>query len=189
MSHSSAKLVIRPATSSDAKAIAALSAKVYGKSASYSQAQIRGQVNNFPEGQFVAEYEGKIVGHCATLIVPGEIALAPHTWAEITGGGFASRHDSEGDVLYGMEVCVDPDFRRLRIGQRFYRKRQELCQYFELKGIVFAGRMPGYARRKKEFPNPQDYLEAVIEKQVRDPVINFQMSLGFQPRAMLPDYL
>src|SRR3546814_2954398 len=82
----------------------------------------------------------------------------------ITGGGFASRHDSDGDILYGMEVCVNPEFRRMRIGQRFYRKRQKLCQDFELKGIAFAGRMPGYSRRRKEFPDPHAYLEAVLER-------------------------
>src|SRR3546814_4702234 len=50
------------------------------------------------------------------------------------------------------------------IGQRFYRKRQQLCQDFELKGIAFAGRMPGYSRRRKEFPDPHAYLEVVMER-------------------------
>src|SRR3546814_10755935 len=69
-----------------------------------------------------------MVGQCETLIVSEQVAFTPHNWTEITGGGFASRHDSDGDILYGMEVCVNPEFRRLRIGQRFYRKRQKLCQ-------------------------------------------------------------
>ncbi len=60
MAESHAKLIIRPALSGDAKPVAALSAKVYGKGEAFSQAQIRGLVNNFPEGQFVAEYEGAI---------------------------------------------------------------------------------------------------------------------------------
>jgi len=183
-----AKLVIREAKASDARAIAALSAKVYSKADAFSGAQIRGQINNFPEGQFVAEYEGKIVGHCATLIVDEDLAFAQHSWDEVTGGGFATRHDEDGDVLYGMEVCVDPDYRRLRIGERFYRRRQELCQYFELKGIAFGGRMPGYKRRRKQYPDPQDYLNAVVEKKLRDPVINFQLTQGFEPRGILKGY-
>src|SRR3546814_9561247 len=72
---------------------------------------------------------------------------------------------------------------------RFYRKRQKLCQDFELKGIAFAGRMPGYSRRRKEFPDPHAYLEAVMEKRVRDSVLNFQMSQGYEPMEILPDYL
>lgn len=189
MADSTAKLIVRPAAASDAKPIAALSTKVYGKADAFSTAQIRGLINNFPEGQVVAEYEGKIVGHCATLIVNSRQAFAPHSWAEITGGGFGRVPPDNGDVLYGMEVCVDPDFRRLRIGERFYRKRKELCAEFELKGIVIVGRMPGYARRRRQYPDPQAYLDAVIDKQLRDQVINFQLNQGFEPRGVLPGYL
>lgn len=189
MSDTHAKLVIREARPGDTRGIVALSTKVYGKADSFSNAQIRGQINNFPEGQFVAEYEGKIVGHCATQIVSEDLAFSEHSWEEITGGGFATRHDPDGDILYGMEVCVDPDYRRLRIGQRFYRRRQELCQHFELKGIAFGGRMPGYARRRKQYPDPQDYVDAVIDKKLRDQVILFQMMQGFEPRGVLKNYL
>ena len=189
MAQSHAKLIIRPALSADAKPVAALSAKVYGKGEAFSQAQIRGLVNNFPEGQFVAEYEGAIVGYCSALLVSSRQAFAPHSRHEITGGGFGVVPADNADILYGMEVCVDPDFRRLRIGERFYRKRRELCQNFELKGIVIAGRMPGYARRRRQFPDPQAYLDAVIDKQFRDQVINFQLNQGFQPRGVIADYL
>lgn len=189
MAESKAKLIVRTAHAADAKPIAALSAKVYGKAEAFSTAQIRGLINNFPEGQFVAEYEGKIVGHCATLIVSSRQAFAPHSWNEITGDGFGRLPPDNGDILYGMEVCVDPDFRRLRIGERFYRKRKELCDEFELKGIVIVGRMPGYARKRRQYPDPQSYLDAVVDKQVRDQVINFQLNQGFQPRGVLPGYL
>src|SRR3546814_2319280 len=49
--------------------------------------------------------------------------------------------------------------------------------------------MPGYSRRRKEFPDPHAYLEAVMEKRVRDSVLNFQMSQGYEPKEILPDYL
>ncbi|NND49555.1 MAG: GNAT family N-acetyltransferase [Rhizobiales bacterium] len=189
MSKSQAKLVIRPARTTDVSAIARLSVKVYGRADAFTRAEIMGQVNNFPEGQFVAEYEGKVVGHCATMIVSAEQAFTPHSWDEISGGGYGRVPADDGDVLYGFEVCVDPDFRRLRIGQRLYRKRKELCQDFELKGIAFAGRMPGYAKKKRRFPSPADYLDAVIEKKVRDAVISFQLNEGYEPRGILRDYI
>jgi predicted amidohydrolase/predicted N-acetyltransferase YhbS len=189
MANSHAKLIVRPALAADAKAIAALSTKVYGKADAFSTAQIRGLINHFPEGQIVAEYEGRIVGHCATLIVPSRQAFAPHSWNEITGDGFGRVPPDNGDVLYGMEVCVDPDFRRLRIGQRFYRKRKELCAEFELKGIVIVGRMPGYARKRRLYPDPEAYVQAVADKQVRDQVLNFQLTQGFVPRGVIPGYI
>ncbi|MEO6093230.1 MAG: GNAT family N-acetyltransferase [Novosphingobium sp.] len=189
MSASKAKLIIRPATRRDARAIAQLSAKVYGKVDAFTQAEVRGQINNFPEGQFVADYEGNIIGHCATMIVTEEQAFTPHNWEEITGGGYGRPTLPEGEIVYGFEVCVDPEFRRLRIGQRFYNKRKELCQNLELKGIAFAGRMPGYARRSREFPNPKDYIDAVVEKRIKDNVVNFQIAQGYEPKGVLPDYI
>ncbi len=155
----------------------------------YTAAQVRGQINAFGEGTFVAEYEGAIAGYCATLLVTEARALAQHSWNEITGGGYGSRHDPDGDMLYGSEVSVDPAYRRLRIGQRLYRARKELCEYLELKGIVFGGRMPGYQRRRKQFPNPEDYVAAVKDLSVRDQVINFQIRQGFEPIGVLKGYL
>src|SRR3546814_14991035 len=136
------KLVIRNSETRDAAAVARLTAKVYGRAEAYSAAQIRGQINNFPEGQFLAEYEGQIVGFCATLIVPEAAAMADHRWTAISGGGFGTRHDPDGDILSGMEVCVDPDYRRIRIGQRFYRQRPELCPAPQLPGIPLGRRRP-----------------------------------------------
>lgn len=189
MTQSKTKLIIRNATPADIPGLQALSAKVYGEGEEYSRDHLMAQINRFPDGQFIAEYEGQIVGHCATFMIASEYALAPHTWMQITGGGYAARHDPEGDVLYGMDVAVDPDFRRLRIGQRFYRARRDLCQWLELKGIVFAGRMPGYARRAKQYPNPEDYVKAVQESKLKDPVISFQIKQGFEPIGVLRNYL
>ena len=189
MSQSAATLVIRNAQRADAPRIVDLSQRVYGIPESYNESEIRGQIVNFPEGQFVAEYEGKIVGYCATFIIAESIAFAPHSWMEITGGGYASRHNPDGNILYGMEISVHPDFRRLRIGQRFYRARRELCEHLELKGIVFGGRMPGYAKKRADYRTPEAYLEAVREKELRDQVINFQMAQGFEPIGILHGYM
>ena len=188
-STSKAKLIIRQARAADAPAIARLSVKVYSVGDAFTRAEIRGQINNFPEGQFVAEYEGKVVGHCATMVLTAEQAFAPHDWEEISAGGYGRPPAEAGEVLYGFEVCVDPDYRRLRIGQRLYRKRKELCQELELKGIAFAGRMPGYARRKRSYPTPEDYLQAVLARKVRDAVITFQLGEGYEPRGILANYI
>src|SRR3546814_7547034 len=103
------KLVIRNSETRDAAGIARLSAKVYGRAEGYSAAQIRGQINNFPEGQFLAEYEGQIVGFCATLIVPEAAAMADHRWTAISGGGFGTRseeHTSELQSLMRISYAV-----------------------------------------------------------------------------------
>ncbi len=183
------KLIVRVAQHSDIPAIVALSVKTYGLEQASNEEMILGQLSNFPEGQFVAEYNGEVVGHCATFIIAGEIALKPHTWQQITGLGYAARHDPDGDYLYGMEVCVDERYRRLRIGERLYNARKNLCREYGLKGIVFGGRMPNFARRLKQFGSPEIYLEQVQAGNVKDPVVNFHLRSGFEVIGFLPNYL
>ena len=186
------KLIVRRAVPADIAGIRALMAKAYpsfGPIGVYSEAQVRGQIHQFPEGQFVVTYEGRIIGYSATFRIPESLALKPHDWVTITGRGYASRHDPQGDWMYGMEVCVDPDFRGRRIGQRLYNERRRLCQDLRLKGIVFAGRMPNLARRWKAVGSAENYLKLVLEGKQRDPVIGFQIRNGFEPIGILHDYL
>lgn len=185
------RLLVRQAMLKDVRAIQALSKRAYPAMDAYSQAQLRGQIQNFPEGQFVAIFEDELVGYAATFLIDEAIALKSHDWTTITGNGFASRHDEDGDMLYGMEVMVDPRHRGLRIGQRLYNARKRLCLEWRLKGIVFGGRMPGYAkaRRRGLVTDPHDYLEQVKDQGLRDPVIGFQMRNGFEPVGVLENYL
>jgi predicted amidohydrolase/GNAT superfamily N-acetyltransferase len=182
-------LVVRQAEPRDIGGIVALSQRVYGEEASYTPEMVQGHLAQFPTGQFVAEYEGTIVGYCATFRAREELVLAPHTWSAITGGGYASRHDSSGDWLYGMEVCVDPAYRGLRLGRRLYDRRKQLCVGLALKGIVFGGRMPGLARRIGKFGSAEAYVEAVVAARARDATLSFQLRNGFELHGLLKGYL
>ena len=184
-----AVLTIRNARLADVNAISALVAKVYKDMPAYTPGMLRGQIAAFPDGQFVVEYADEIVGYAAGFRIDEKTAMAPHTWTQITGGGYAARHDPVGDWFYGMEVCVDPDRRRLRIGQRLYDARRDLCEAQNLRGIVFGGRMPGLARRKAAYPDAREYLDAVTARKLNDPVIGFHMRGGFEPIGVLENYL
>ncbi|WP_319413318.1 bifunctional GNAT family N-acetyltransferase/carbon-nitrogen hydrolase family protein [uncultured Cohaesibacter sp.] len=181
-------VIVRQATYEDIPAITRLSEKIYGDHA-VQEEMLGGQMSAFPEGQFVTTYNGEVVGHCATFIISGDIALKPHNWTSITGHGYASRHDPDGDYLYGMEVVVDERFRGLRIGQRLYDGRKHLCEKLELKGIIFGGRMPNLHKKLKQYGTPEDYLEQVINGKQNDPVISFQIRNGFTVLGLLKGYL
>ncbi|MCB1723512.1 MAG: GNAT family N-acetyltransferase [Gammaproteobacteria bacterium] len=185
------RLRVRNATLKDVDAIVDLSERVYGGTGilPYLSGQVTGQINNFGRGQFVAVVDDKVVGYCATFRVSESVGLKSHTWTEITGNGYASRHDPKGDWLYGMEVCVDPEYRGYRIGQRLYNERKALCQSLGLKGIVFAGRLPTLASRIRKFDSVQDYVEQVVLKKQRDPVLSFQLRNGFEVIGVIRNYL
>ncbi len=183
------KVNVRKTRFSDAPFINEVVSKCYPGVPPYPLDALRAHINHFPEGQIVVEYEGKIVGFCITFIISEAEAMRPHTWKEITGSSFASRHDPLGDFLYGMDICVDPDYRGKKIGERIYNERRRLCENFGLKGILFGARIPGFAKKKKTYPTPELYLEAVKSKTIKDPTVSFQMNNGFQPVSILKDYL
>ncbi len=160
-----ARLEVRQATLGDVSGIAALVRRAYDDLPAYTYGEIRGQLNNYPEGCFVAILDDKVVGYCASMRIAGGIALAPHSWDEITGNGFGSRHDPTGDWLYGYEMCVDPKVRGTRIGRRLYEERRALAEQLELTGIAFGGRLPGLTRNRRKVDGPEDYLEQIVTGQ------------------------
>jgi len=115
--------------------------------------------------------------------------MKKHTWSEITGNGFASRHNINGDWLYGMEVCIDNEYRGYRIGQRLYNERKKLCQSLGLKGVVFAGRIPNLSKRIGKLKTVENYIDQVVHKKIKDPVLSFQLRNGFEIIGIIKNYL
>ena len=178
-------LTLRQAVPADVPALVDLTARIYSSEWGHSAEMLRSQQTHFPEGQFVVEYEGNIVGYCATFRIDESLALAPHTWMQITGGGMASRHNPDGSWLYGMEVVVHPDYRGMRIGQRLYQARKRLCMDLKLRGITFGGRIPGLARNIQRYGTPEAYVQAVVEGRRRDPTLSFQLANEFEIIGLL----
>src|SRR5690606_18720818 len=110
-----------------------------------------------------------------------------HTYTEITNNRF-STHDPEGDVLYGIEVFVHPDYRSLRLGRRLYDARKELCEQMNLKGIIAGGRIPNYHEHADTL-SPRQYIEKVKQKEIYDPTLTFQLSNDFHVTKILKNYL
>jgi predicted amidohydrolase/GNAT superfamily N-acetyltransferase len=138
---------------------------------------LRSQQTHFPEGQFVVEYEGNIVGYCATFRIDEAVALAPHTWMQITGGGMGSRHKPDGDWLYGMEVVVHPDYRGMRIGQRLYQARKRLCIDSEAARHRVRRTHSRPGQEHAALRHAEAYVQAVVEGKRRDPTLSFQLAM------------
>lgn len=189
MGSTNKKIIIRKTKASDIESINQIVLKCYVDTLPYNVRALEEHIQRFPEGQFVVEFEGKVVGFCLTFITNSKTVMGPHNWKDITASGTGKTHDPTGDLLYGMDICVDPDYRGKKIGERLYNKRIQLCQGLGLKGIVFGARIPGFAKRKKQYPTPEFYLEAVKAKKIKDPTVSFQMNNGFVPVRILPDYL
>ncbi len=111
-----------------------------------------------------------------------------HTYEQITGNGYLTTHDPNGDTLYGMDLFVHPDYRSMRLGRRLYDARKELCDKLNLRAMVIGGRIPGYWKYSQDM-TPQQYVELVKTKELVDPILTFQLANDFHVRRILTGYL
>lgn len=154
----------------------------------WKRRQVAKLLKVFPEGQIAVEVNGKVVGSALSLIVDYDAFGDSHTYEEITGNESFDTYDPEGDVLYGIEVFVHPDFRGLRLARRMYDVRKEICEKYNLRAIIVGGRIPGYGEHAGEL-TPRQYIQKVRMKEVYDPILTFQLSNGFQVKKVLKKYL
>ncbi|SHK02440.1 Predicted amidohydrolase [Rubritalea squalenifaciens DSM 18772] len=151
--------------------------------------QLQSHIEIFPEGQFVAELDGNIVGAASSLIVNlGKDPLRPHTYYGITDDGYFYNHDYQGDTLYGADVYVDPKVQRAGIGNALYSRRRDLCRKLNLRRILSGGRLWNYEKYAAEF-SPQEYVARVQAGEIHDQVLTFQLNQGFVVRAVMPNYI
>lgn len=154
----------------------------------WQESQIQSLISKFPEGQVIVKINGQLAGCALSLIVEYDSFDDKHTYEDITGNYTFSTHSKEGDVLYGIDVFIKPEFRGLRIGRRLYDYRKELCEKLNLRGIAFGGRIPNY-HKHADVLSPKEYIEKVKRKEIHDPVLNFQISNDFHPTKILNGYL
>lgn len=154
----------------------------------WQESHIAKLINIFPEGQVVIKVNNQIAGCAMSILVDSEKVERNHTYKEITGNYKFSTHNTQGDVMYGIDVLIRPEFRGKRLGRRLYDYRKELCERLNLKGITFGGRIPNYHKHSQEL-SPKEYIEQVKRKEINDPVLNFQISNDFHPVRVLKGYL
>ncbi|HEY4628738.1 MAG TPA: GNAT family N-acetyltransferase, partial [Flavobacterium sp.] len=142
----------------------------------------------FPDGQLVILADKKVVGAAFSLIVDEILVDKNPDYAKITGNFTFSTHNPKGEILYGIDVFIHPDYRGLRLGRRLYDARKELCEKLNLKAIVFAGRIPNYNKHADEL-TPKKYIEKVKRKELHDPVLSFQLSNDFHVMRIMKNYL
>ncbi len=145
-------------------------------------------ISLFPEGQVVVKVNGQIAGCAFSIIVDSAKFENQHTYKKITGNLSFNTHNPGGDLLYGIEIFIRPEYRGLRLGRRLYDYRKELCERLNLKGVAFGGRIPNY-REYADQMTPKEYIAKVRLKEIHDPVFNFQISNDFYPSKILKNYL
>lgn len=179
---------VRPIRIEDFDQLVELQLVCFEGMAPWTRAQIESQLERFGDGQVCIEYEGKLVASCSTLIVDSSEDLDWHNWSAVADQGYIRNHDPEGDVLYGIEIMVHPEYRGMRLARRLYNARKDLARKFNCRSIYIGGRIPGYDAHAEEM-TAREYVQKVIEKKLFDPVLTTQLANGFVLKRLIPNYL
>lgn len=182
-------LKLRNLTTDDYADIKVIMDKVYpGIGGAWQRDEYAAMLKNFPEGQICIDDNGQVVAAAFSAVVEYKKFGTSHTYEEFTGSSYLKTHNPEGDVLYGVDLFVHPDFRDLRLGRRLYDARKDLCRQLNLRSILAGGRIPRYFEHSKEL-SPHEYIEKVSRKEIHDPILSFQLSNDFEVKRLLTNYL
>jgi predicted amidohydrolase/GNAT superfamily N-acetyltransferase len=184
------KIELRALRPGDVDRIRAIMNKVYDtwETPAWAVTQLEKLIQVFPEGQIAVTVNDEVVGCALSITVDYTQFSDDHNYAEITGNYSFSTHTPKGDVLYGIEVFIDPEYRGMRMGRRLYDARKDLCEELNLKAIVFGGRIPNYSQYAGKM-RPRTYIQKVKNKEIYDPVLTFQLSNDFHVKKVLTGYM
>ena len=150
----------------------------YSEEYIYTERQYEMQLSAFPQGQFVAVLGEKIIGYATSMIVN----IDDEFWYdvdELTGAGTFSTHNQDGDTLYGADIAVHPDYQRRGVAMLLYKRRRSLLKKYNLRRMIAYGRIPGYKNYAGKMTAEQ-YVEKVMNGELRDPALNTHLKAGFQ---------
>ncbi len=151
---------------------------------------IQSHLEHFPDGQFVAEIGGRVVGSCANTIVTEERWHAHGSWSATVGDYALRGFSSEGNTLYGMDIAVHPDARRKGVGRAFYETRFEFCRARGLARYGTGCRMPDF--RASGVATVEQYAEEVVRGERTDrtmtPLLRYGLTFVAVVRAYMKDH-
>ncbi len=181
-------VIVRNTRAADFPSITSICREVYPQAAPWGEPQLASHLSVFPEGQFVAEIDGQIVGMAASLILTWDDYEIDDNWRDVTDHGMFRNHDPSGHTLYGAEIMVRSDAQGEGVGTAIYEARESLARELGLWRIRAGARLRDYHEYADRM-SAKEYVRRVVRGELADRTLSFQLRRGFRVVAVIKDYL
>lgn len=184
------EFIIRNATPEDAIQMEYVQAHCYPtlhQSEILTRDHFINHIKVFPEGQLVIEKEEKIIASASTF----RCNFPEHdsTFLEETDNLWITNvQKPQGDWMYGIDMGVLPEYRKLGLSTEMYNARNVICKQLQIKGQIIAGMTIGYGKVKDKM-TIEEYCFALEINKFTDPTITPQRKSGFRWIRPLYNYI
>jgi len=186
----SESITIRNARPEEAERLATIEAQCWPADTAANAEQFASRLRIHPEGQWVAELDGRVVGvSVSQRITEAFLLREPVREDRLTdSGSFARSHDPDGDIYQLITVSVAPEGRGFRLGRRLVDR-----QLASARGLPSVRRIVGFTRPAGFHRHPdmtiEDYI-ALRDDGGRwvDAVLDFHLRAGARVVSVHPGY-
>ena len=168
------EIIYRQPTLDDIDKLCELEKNVWGEEMGANREKWESRINIFSEGIFLAEENGCLIGSSVLHRVCWNYRAGEFpTWQKITANGYITNHDSNGDVLYGVNMSVisgHPGVARIFTSLAVQLKNKYMIQ----RGLLGV-RVPTLKRyiRKKGIAESRLTPKMVLSISRKDPEVRF----------------
>jgi len=167
----------------------------------HSGATVNACFDRFPQGAFVSENGGRIIGYANAIRLQSRLALTTHEWITATRDGSGISHDPAGSWLYvcRMLLTVGAGHQSLvRELSPLLISLKTLVEQTGLDGLAIALPFPGLRERSGTTEYQKQAFEKGAQKSGRPRLpgalgsfasINVALSDGFNHQIALPNYV
>jgi ribosomal protein S18 acetylase RimI-like enzyme len=154
----------------------------------FKAAHYLSHIQIFPEGQFVITEGGKIIAMTTSMRYHFEPGNYQHTFKQIMAKGFLTNHQPAGEWLYILDIGVHPAYRGRKLARELFLARNFTVERLGLKGQITVGMLNGFGA-VKGLMSAEAYYAELLQGTRTDPTVTPQIKMGFEPLALIPDYL
>ncbi|MDE1483371.1 aminotransferase class III-fold pyridoxal phosphate-dependent enzyme [Xenorhabdus bovienii] len=141
------------------------------------------RLNAYPQGQFVMEYAGKVIGVIYSQRINSETALKKRTAEDVL-----ELHRDNGAIIQLLAVNIDPQYQERQWGNQLLEFMLQRCALLpNLKSVVAVTLCKGFHKQTalpiKHYINSRNEYGRLV-----DPVLGFHERHGAQIIGLISDY-